>query len=93
MEGGANVICEAARIGVPVLASRVPGNLGMLGRDYPGYFSLGDDAALARLLERCRKDGQFYARLKTMVLRRRGLFAPAAEKSALRRVIRSVARA
>jgi len=27
MEGGANVICEAARIGVPVLASRVPGNI------------------------------------------------------------------
>ena len=36
MEGGANVICEAARIGVPVLASRIPGNVGMLGRDYPG---------------------------------------------------------
>src|SRR5262245_49102092 len=30
MEGGANVICEAAAAGVPVIASRVSGNIGML---------------------------------------------------------------
>ncbi len=60
MEGGANVICEAARIGVPVLASRIPGNVGMLGRDYPGYFPLFNDKALARLIERCRTDASFY---------------------------------
>ncbi|HSD54696.1 MAG TPA: selenoneine biosynthesis selenosugar synthase SenB, partial [Burkholderiales bacterium] len=37
IEGGANVICEASRTGVPVVASRVRGNVGMLGRGYPGY--------------------------------------------------------
>src|SRR5256885_9312366 len=42
MEGGANVIVEAARIGTPILASRVPGNVGMLGARYPGYFPLFD---------------------------------------------------
>jgi putative glycosyltransferase (TIGR04348 family) len=87
MEGGANVICEAARIGVPVLASRVPGNVGMLGRDYPGYFPLFDDRALARLIERCRTDAAFYARLESAVRRRRALFAPAAERNALRRAL------
>lgn len=87
MEGGANVICEAARIGVPVLASKVPGNVGMLGRDYPGYFALHDDRALARLIERARTDSGFYRRLKSAVRRRRGLFAPAAERAALKRVL------
>ena len=31
MEGGANVVCEALRIGVPVIASRISGNVGLLG--------------------------------------------------------------
>ncbi len=90
MEGGANVICEAARIGVPVLASRVPGNVGMLGRDYPGYFPLFDDKALARLIERARTDAAFYRKLEGAVRRRRRLFAPAAERSALKRLMRGL---
>jgi putative glycosyltransferase (TIGR04348 family) len=90
MEGGANVICEAARIGVPVLASRVPGNVGMLGRDYPGYFPLFDDRALARLIERCRTDARFYASLCRAVSKRRALFAPRAERAALRRLLRGL---
>jgi len=87
MEGGANVICEAARIGVPVLASRIAGNVGMLGRAYPGYFRLFDDEVLARLIERCRADASFYARLKSAVWRRRALFAPNAERAALKRLL------
>jgi putative glycosyltransferase (TIGR04348 family) len=87
MEGGANVICEAARIGVPVLASRVPGNVGMLGRDYPGYFPLCDDRALARLIERCRTDAAFYLKLRSAIAKRRARFAPAAERSALKRAL------
>jgi len=90
MEGGANVICEAARIGVPVLASRVPGNVGMLGRDYPGYFPLFDDKALARLIERCRTDAGYYKRLRSALLRRRALFAPGAERVGLLRVLKTL---
>jgi len=90
MEGGANVICEAARIGVPVLASRIPGNVGMLGRDYPGYFPLFDHVALARLIERCRGEKTFYNGLREAVRRRRGLFAPASEKSALKRLLQDL---
>ncbi|MDH3286639.1 MAG: selenosugar synthase SenB [Betaproteobacteria bacterium] len=90
MEGGANVICEAARIGVPVLASRIQGNVGMLGRDYPGYFPLFDDKSLARLIERCRADARFYASLKKAVLRRRALFAPSAERAALKVSLRDL---
>jgi len=79
MEGGANVICEAGRIGVPVLASRVSGNIGMLGSDYPGYFRLFDDRGLARLIKRAMDDATFYRKLKHSVLERKALFAPAAE--------------
>jgi putative glycosyltransferase (TIGR04348 family) len=91
MEGGANVICEAARIGVPVLASRVPGNIGMLGRDYPGYYPLRDDRALAGLLKRAASDPKYYRRLKNAVLARRRLFAPSAEGGAVRRLVRELA--
>src|SRR5262249_44584415 len=90
MEGGANVICEAARIGVPVLASRMSGNIGMLGRDYPGYFPLRDDRALARLIERARGDSAFYRRLKSAIRQRRRSFEPASERSALKRALRGL---
>ena len=39
MEGGAHVVMEAVRSGTPVLASRIAGNVGMLGADYAGYFA------------------------------------------------------
>ena len=88
MEGGANVISEAARIGTPVLASRMSGNLGMLGRGYPGYFPLGDERALGRLIERAFAEKRFYKRLKRALAARRRLFAPAAERRALHAAIR-----
>jgi glycosyltransferase involved in cell wall biosynthesis len=83
MEGGANVVCEALRIGVPVLASRISGNLGLLGARYPGYFPLEDDEALARLLKRLAGDPAFYARLKSQVRALRPLVAPPSEARAL----------
>jgi putative glycosyltransferase (TIGR04348 family) len=83
MEGGANVISEAARIGTPVLASRIAGNLGMLGRDYPGYFPFGDERALAQLIKRAAREPDYYSRLKRALRARRARFAPAAERRAL----------
>jgi putative glycosyltransferase (TIGR04348 family) len=90
MEGGANVIAEAARIGTPVLASRMSGNLGMLGRAYPGYYTVGDEAGLARLIARAARDRNFYRKLKLALRARRALFAPATERSALLQVVRSL---
>jgi glycosyltransferase involved in cell wall biosynthesis len=48
MEGGALVIAEAFGQGLPVVASRIPGHLGILGDDYPAYFTQGDAEDLAR---------------------------------------------
>lgn len=90
MEGGANVICEAARIGTPLLASRVSGNVGMLGKRYPGFYPLGDERALARLIERSIEEKNFYRRLKRALAARRRLFAPSAERRALGSILREL---
>jgi glycosyltransferase involved in cell wall biosynthesis len=83
MEGGANVVCEALRIGLPVAASRIPGNIGLLGARYPGYFSVGDDKALARLITRAAHDVEFYKRLRREVRALQPMVAPAREARAL----------
>jgi putative glycosyltransferase (TIGR04348 family) len=80
MEGGANVISEAVVNGVPVLASRIPGSVGLLGKDYPGYFPVGDSKALARLLLRAETDSQFYDRLKNWCHRLAPRFEPERER-------------
>lgn len=87
MEGGANVIVEAVTSGVPVLASDISGNRGMLGDDYAGYFPAGDAAALARLVDRSATDAAFLATLRTQCAARAALFAPQAERAALLRLV------
>jgi len=87
MEGGANVICEALAADVPVLASHMPGNVGMLGEDYPGYFPVGDERRLAALLSMAENDPGFYAALKSHARQRRGLMRPEQEASRLRQVV------
>jgi len=83
MEGGANVVCEALRIGVPVLASRIPGNVGLLGASYAGYFPLEDERALALLIHRAAADRRFYLNLKAHMRKLRAMVAPRAEARAL----------
>ena len=83
MEGGANVIIEAVTCGVPVLASDIDGNRGMLGEDYCGYFPLGDSGALARLIDRATSEPAFYATLQHQCALRAPLFAPARENAAV----------
>jgi putative glycosyltransferase (TIGR04348 family) len=93
MEGGANVIIEAVTSGVPVLASHIEGNVGMLGMDYAGYFPPGDAAALARLIDRCAGDPLFASLLRSQCAARAPLFAPAAEQAALADLVDNLLRA
>ncbi|HBH36754.1 MAG TPA: TIGR04348 family glycosyltransferase [Curvibacter sp.] len=83
MEGGAHVLMEAACSGTPVLATRIAGNVGMLGADYAGYFPVDDAAALAGLLQRCRDAPDRVLALRAQCSLRAPLFAPAAEQAAL----------
>ena len=63
-EGGANVLSEAIAASVPIIASRVDGNVGILGKDYPGYFEVGNTTQLARLLTRAETSPEYLAKLK-----------------------------
>jgi len=65
MEGGANVVSESVVCGVPVVSSYIAGSIGLLGADYPGYFSVGDTQALAWVLQRAERDPSFLDLLRT----------------------------
>lgn len=92
MEGGSNALGEAIARGVPVLASRIDGTVGLLGPHYPGYFPVGDTRALAALLARAESDPEFLARLTHAIRRLAPLFAPARERAAWTRLLREAAR-
>jgi len=90
MEGGAHVLMEAICSGTPVLASRIDGNVGLLGEDYAGYFEVGDAQALADMLLACRQAPDLLARLQAQCARRAPLFEPAAERAALHRWVQDL---
>jgi len=91
LEGGAHVLMEAVCSGTPVIASAIDGNIGMLGKDYAGYFACGDAPGLAALLVRCRaSQGQtdgVLAELAAQCQRRAERFAPASEQAAVRQLL------
>jgi len=87
VEGGAHAILEALCSGTPVLASAIPGNIGMLGAGYEAYFPPGDPRALARWLQRCRDEPDLLDRLRARCRERVPLFDPDTERAALRRLV------
>jgi putative glycosyltransferase (TIGR04348 family) len=87
MEGGAHVVSEAIALGIPVIASDIPGNRGLLGEDYPAYYPVGDEGALATLLYRAEKMPTFYASLQKHIDLRRELIRPAREKQSIQELV------
>lgn len=84
MEGGAHVLMEAMCSGTPVLASRIDGNVGLLGEDYGGYFEPGDAQGLASALLALRDQGNgLLAHWRAQCALRAPLFEPSAERAAL----------
>ncbi len=86
-EGGANVVSEAIVADVPVIASDIAGNVGLLGREHPGTYPLGDEAALARLLDRAEMEPGFLETLERFGRKLKPLFRPAHERAALARIV------
>ena len=82
MEGGANVLSEAIVASVPILASRIDGNVGVLGADYPGYFGVGDTEQLAEMLTRAETCPEYLAELRMRVKNLASRFSPAREQEA-----------
>ena len=83
MEGGAHVVMEAICSGTPVLATRISGNVGMLGSDYAGYVEAGDAEGLATLVERCRDQPAILEELCRQCATRAPLFEPKREQATL----------
>lgn len=87
-EGGANAVSEAIATGVPVLSSRIPGSIGLLGADYPGYFTPGDRRDLAHALRRLElNEGGLLDELRDRCARLQPLFEPAREREAWARLL------
>jgi len=87
MEGGANVVSEALAAGVPVIASHIPGNIGMMGKNYAGYYPLENERALATLIHRAETDAAFFARLKKQCAARAVRVKRETEVSALKKLL------
>lgn len=98
MEGGAHVIMEAVTSGTAVVASRVSGNVGMLGADYAGYFPWGDAQVATQLLRACHDSlkgpgnahADLWSTLHAQCDQRAVLFLPETEAHALRTVLADV---
>jgi putative glycosyltransferase (TIGR04348 family) len=86
-EGGANTVSEALAAGVPVLSTRIPGTVGILGADYPGYFPVGDPARLAQLLLRAETNEEWYQELRHRCTALRTVVAPERERASWRQLL------
>ena len=87
IEGGANVLVEAICSGVPVLASDIDGNVGLLGDDYQGYFPVGNDTALAELMQRFASDASLACRLTEQCAALAPRFATEVEARAVKQLL------
>ena len=84
VEGAPTVVIEALRSGVPVIASRIDGHLGLLGPQPVGGFAPGDAEGLAALVRRFFTEPAFADPLCAEAARREPLFDPRAEAEAVR---------
>ncbi len=91
MEGGANVVSEAVAAGLPVIASHIDGNIGLLGDDYLGYYPAQNTAVLAELLWRAETDAAYLSGLTAQVGLRADMFDPARERSSWEALLAEVA--
>ncbi|MGI9303858.1 MAG: selenoneine biosynthesis selenosugar synthase SenB [Gammaproteobacteria bacterium] len=89
-EGGANVVSEAVAAGLPIIASDISGNVGLLGADYPGYYPVGNEQALAALLQRAEREPRYLRLLETRTRELAPLFTPEREAAGWEQVIASV---
>jgi glycosyltransferase involved in cell wall biosynthesis len=87
IEGGANVLSEATVARVPVLASRIEGNVGILGANYPGLFSATNTQELMKVMLRAESDRKFLRHLQDRIRKLAPLFDPKRERAAWSRFL------
>jgi putative glycosyltransferase (TIGR04348 family) len=87
MEGGANAIAEAVACGIPVLCSDIPGNIGMLGGAYQGYFGLRNTEQLAGFFKLLESDKSFISTLQEFITKIQYRFSPEHEMKCWERLL------
>lgn len=92
VEGGSLALSEAIVCGVPVLATRIPAAIGMLGARHPGLFAVGDARALAQRLERIEQDADYRDRLVRASRALAPRYARAREREAWRELLAGIDR-
>jgi len=90
VEGSSNVLSEALISSVPVVASQIPGLIGTLGENYPGYFPLEDTQALTRQLRKAETEPAFYRELKAHCARLSWLVHPQREQNSWKKFLESI---
>jgi len=75
LEGGANSVVEAIHLNVPVIASNIDGNRGLLGSNYLGLFKSDNAEELKTLMHKCLTDDRFISTLKQQLEKRKSLFS------------------
>ena len=81
--GTANrLFSEAIAAGTPILCTSIPGNLGLLGNDWPGAFPVGDATALAALIERAATEKSFLDDLCLRTRKMQSMVDPSTERQA-----------
>ena len=91
MEGGANVISEACVAGLPTVASDIAGSVGLLGKDYPAYYPVGDTRALREMLLRAEAEPAWLEKLRVSSQARVGLFSHERERRSWKRLLAKAA--
>jgi putative glycosyltransferase (TIGR04348 family) len=87
MEGSSNVLSEALASGVPVVASKISGLIGTLGKQFPGYYPVGNTGRLRRLLIKAESDPRFYRALERYCKKLSPLVKPQRELAAWRELL------
>ena len=86
------MVSEAVVAGVPVIASDIPGNVGLLGPDHPALYPAGDTEALHALLHRAETEPGFLDAVRAHGDARRDRFAPERERAAWDALLGELAR-
>lgn len=87
MEGGANVISEACAAGMPVIASKIDGTIGLLGKTYPGYYPYADTTALNKALLKAENDTKYLKNLTQSCKAKANLFTYKREKNGMKKLL------
>ena len=89
-EGGANVISEAVVADVPVIASKVDGNIGLLGKNYRGYYPVGNTKELRKVILKAETDKAFIQSLAKQCNSIKSKFTGEREQESWAKLIRNI---